>query len=264
MRHIIDFRVSGATLFATIDAGASATGLLIVSGGNEIRVGAHRGMARLAQVVAAGGFPVFRFDRRGVGDSEGENGGYAGSADDIDAALAAFRNARPELKRIVAFGNCDAATALIAHGTKVDALVLANPWVIEQADALPPPAAIRTRYRQRLRDPKAWRALATGQVNIGKAIRGLWRISTPKSQPEGLATTVAARMASSSIPTTIIVANGDNTGIAFAAEWRSAVFEPARRRNDVSVLTIPSSSHSFATEADFERLVDVLTTVLRQ
>jgi len=79
MRRQLSFACEGAALAASLDEAPGATGLLIVSGGNEIRSGAHRGMAMLAGRVAAAGFPVFRFDRRGIGDSEGVNGGYESS-----------------------------------------------------------------------------------------------------------------------------------------------------------------------------------------
>ncbi|MBL0916111.1 MAG: hydrolase 1, exosortase A system-associated, partial [Sphingopyxis sp.] len=145
MRHQLSFPCDGATLAATLDEAPGTTGLLIVSGGNEVRSGAHRGMATLAQRVAAAGNPVFRFDRRGIGDSEGANGGYTNSGADIAAAIAAFRGAAPHVSRIVAFGNCDAASALLLHQPlALDALILANPWTYEdegeEADepALPP------------------------------------------------------------------------------------------------------------------------------
>ena len=51
-------------------------GLLLVTGGNEVRSGAFSGQAQLAARIARKGFPVFRFDRRGVGDSDGENKGF--------------------------------------------------------------------------------------------------------------------------------------------------------------------------------------------
>ena len=77
MRELIAFDCTGETLLGALDRAKGATGLLIVSGGNEVRMGAHRGMASLAARLAARGVPVFRFDRRGIGDSSGENGGYA-------------------------------------------------------------------------------------------------------------------------------------------------------------------------------------------
>ena len=110
MRRIVQLICEEATLFGTLDEGVSTTGLLIVSGGNEIRIGAHRGMTELAQKIASSGYAVFRFDRRGVGDSDGENNGFGSSEPDIGAALAAFRTACPHINRVVAFGNCDAAT----------------------------------------------------------------------------------------------------------------------------------------------------------
>jgi hypothetical protein len=64
MRTVTAFACAGETLVGTLDTATGETGLLIVSGGNEIRIGAHRGMALLAQRLAARGVPVFRFDRR--------------------------------------------------------------------------------------------------------------------------------------------------------------------------------------------------------
>src|SRR3546814_9589450 len=83
MRHQLNFDCEGAALAASLDDAPGSNGLLIVSGGNEIRSGAHRGMAMLAQRVAAAGHPVFRFDRRGIGDSEGADGGIESGGPDI-------------------------------------------------------------------------------------------------------------------------------------------------------------------------------------
>ena len=51
MRRTLSFAVNGATCAATLDEAPGQHGLLIVSGGNEIRSGAHRGMARLAETM---------------------------------------------------------------------------------------------------------------------------------------------------------------------------------------------------------------------
>jgi exosortase A-associated hydrolase 1 len=260
MRQHLKFECDGASLTGTIDTGDAATGLLIVSGGNEIRMGAHRGMAMLAQDLAEEGFPVFRFDRRGIGDSESENGGYASSGPDIAAAITAFRATAPHVRRIVAFGNCDAATALALHRPAVDALVLANPWVVEPLEGLPAPAAIRDRYSRRLRDPAAWMALLTGKLNIGAAIKGAARMTRP--QDTELAEAVAKAMTERPLPTTILLAKGDNTAIAFADAWERAGFAAVRARDDVHVVAIDSASHSFANEADYDVLRDTLLRAL--
>ena len=108
-RRHLTFACEGETLVGTLDDAAGSTGLLLLSGGNEIRSGAFAGQARLAARLAEAGHPVFRFDRRGIGDSTGENRGFQEGGSDLAAALAAFRAERPGLAHIVGFGNCDAA-----------------------------------------------------------------------------------------------------------------------------------------------------------
>jgi exosortase A-associated hydrolase 1 len=262
MRRIVPFNCENVTLVGTLDGGDAATGLMIVSGGNEIRMGAHRGMALLTKDIAAEGYPVFRFDRRGIGDSDGENGGFSSSRTDLDAALRAFQAECPHMSQIVAFGNCDAATALVLHRTAVDASVLANPWVIEPVDELPPPAAIKDRYAKRLKDPKAWIALFSGKLNIAAAIRGLRRISTTPKAAGGLVEQVATGLATDMRPTKIIAATGDNTAIAFLDAWQSDIFETARNRANIELIKIDSSSHSFASDEDYETLKSVLLAAL--
>jgi exosortase A-associated hydrolase 1 len=255
MRRLIEFPCAGDTLMGTLDEAPGATGLLIVSGGNEIRIGAHRGMALLAARVAGErGAPVFRFDRRGIGDSTGVNRGFESSVEDIAAAAATFAAEVPQLRRIVAFGNCDAATALaLFHGAaSVDSLLLANPWVVETPDDLPPAAAIRARYAQRLRDPKVWLRLIRGSVDIGKLLKGLSRILDRKSQDSTLAARMSDALAGSGIPVTFLLAQGDNTAIAFRDAWRGSA----------RIETCDTASHSFARAEDkqwlFERIREAL------
>lgn len=249
MRRLVTFPCAGETLVGTLDEAGGTTGLLIVSGGNEIRIGAHRGMALLAARLAqTANVPVFRFDRRGIGDSTGYNGGFASAAADITAAVAAFRTAAPHVGAIAAFGNCDAASAILLHGGGAfHRLLLANPWVVEQADALPPAAAIRARYAARLRDPANWQRLLRGNVNLSKLIKGLWKISSTPSQDD---TNLPGRLfaALKAHPSAhIILAKGDATAIAFVDAARRAAY-----RGDIT--SIATDSHSFAHSGDSEAL----------
>lgn len=265
MRTALNFACNGAQLAGSLDTAAGSSGLLIVSGGNEVRSGPHRGMAMLAAQIAAAGHPVFRFDRRGIGDSAGDNGGFASSRDDIVAALAAFRNACPNLTRVIAFGNCDAASALALHQPlAVDALILANPWTIEndagdEAPALPPSAAIRARYWQRLRDPASLLRLLRGQVDMGKLARGVAKLARDKAVPSGgLAERVIDAIAAAPMPVTVLLASGDRTAQAFAAHWRGAGDDVRAR---VRVKELASASHSFAGD-DGDWLAQQLLAVL--
>lgn len=258
MRRFLSFDCVGDRLAATLDDADGATGLLIVSGGNEVRSGAHRGMARLAADIADAGFPVFRFDRRGVGDSEGENGGFETSGDDITAAIAAFRTQCPALERIVAFGNCDAATALLLHRPDgVMALTLSNIWAIEATDDLPPPAAIKARYLERLKDPKAWLRLMTGAIDLKKLASGLSKLARP-APPSTLTARLAEVMARGKLPAKILLARSDVTAIAFADAWRGEAFATARQSGLYRITMLDSASHSFATDADYAVLKSAL------
>ena len=257
MRRLITFPCHGETLVGSIDEAEGTTGLLIVSGGNEIRSGAHRGMALLAAAFAARGIPVFRYDRRGVGDSSGDNSGYAGARDDLLAAIATFRAHAPQVDRIVGFGNCDAATTLARFGRDagIDAVVLANAWVVQAEDSLPPAAAIRARYAERLRDPATWRRALTGRIDIGKAIRGLRKISTTSSQPKALAEEVVAAIRAWGDDGHIVLAERDATALAFA--------DAARRRGlDAPMTIIPTNSHSFAGDGDAAALEAAIVAAL--
>ncbi len=259
MRRVLNFACEGASLAASLDDADADTGLLIVSGGNEIRIGAHRGMAKLAADIAGEGYPAFRFDRRGIGDSEGENCGFGGSGADIASAIAAFRNVCPKLRHIVAFGNCDAASALVIHSLAgLHALVLANIWVIEPIDDLPPPVAIRARYAERLRDPKAWVRLLTGGVNIKKLASGIWRI-TQRAGPSSLSERVITGILAFNRPIAILLASRDATAMAFAHEWKNL-----GGAKHVSVTTLDSASHSFARDRDYAVLFNTILATLKR
>ncbi len=242
MRRLITFPCAGETLVGSLDTAAGSTGLLIVSGGNEIRCGAHRGMALLAEHVAAAGYPVFRYDRRGIGDSTGINNGFSSAHQDLLAAAAAFR-AQGQVTDIVGFGNCDAAStlALYGHEAGIDRLLLVNPWTVEDTDDLPPVAAIRATYRQRLTSIAAWRRLLRGDLDLYKAFNGVRKATRKPSQ--GLAKRVVAAVSGWGDAASVVLARGDATAQAYAAAARHLEAE-----------TFDTDSHSFARARDQQAL----------
>lgn len=233
-----------------LPAGAASVGVLIVSGGNETRSGAHRGMAMLAQDLANAGLAVLRFDRAGVGDSSGENRGYSSSEAGIRAAAAVLRR-QAGVELIVGFGNCDAASALalFARACGVDAAILANPWLGDEADALPPPAAVRAHYRQRLGSPREWLRLATGRVSLRKLASGIRKIMRPLP-PRAVAARVLAGIDALGADAAVVLAKGDATAVAFADAARSRSFR---------TYEVDTASHSFAGEASRARLLRIIT-----
>lgn len=236
-RRPISFTCEGATLVGTLDEAEGTTGLLLITGGNELRSGAWAGQALFAARIAEAGHPMFRFDRRGVGDSEGTNGSFRSSATDIAAALAVFRAEQPGLTRVVGFGNCDGASALmLAKGAGLDALALSNPWTIESDDAPPPPDAIRDHYKRRLSDPAALLRLLTGKVSPGKLFASLRDALRKPPPPSTLAQNMAAGIAGFTGPVRFLVAERDRTAQAFLAAWD---------KTDTRIRRCPEATHSY-------------------
>ena len=255
-RRHLTFSCERDTLVGTLDDSDAAIGLLIVSGGNEVRCGAFGGSADLAAYMAREGFPVFRYDRRGIGDSEGENRGFANSQEDIAAALAAFRGMKPKLRHVVAMGNCDAASALMCANLPFDAMVLTNPWTYdEEAKEGPPPAAaIRSRYIAKLRNPReVWRLLRGG-VDLRKLAAGLRQAAAPSPTVSDLSREMRSSLDAFGGKTTILLAEADRTAQAFDACWNAGAETIIRRA---------AADHAFSKPADQAWLRDRILEVLR-
>jgi len=253
-RHVA-FACEGATLIGTVDGADAATGLLLVTGGNELRSGAWGGQAELAARIAAAGFPVFRFDRRGMGDSDGPPDDFRASGPDIAAALAEFRRQCPALTRIIGFGNCDAASALmLAGGARLDGLVLSNPWTIESDDAPPPPAVLRGHYGRRLRDPAALMRVLGGKVSLRKLAASLRDALRPASPPSSLAQDMAAGIADFTGPIAILLAERDRTAKAFQAAWN---------KSDGRIRVCANATHGFVEPQARAWLADQVLAILR-
>lgn len=204
--HPCTFEVDGARLLGIVALPESAdgdrevqhqgdTGVLIVVGGPQTRVGARRRFVGLARALARAGFPTLRFDLRGMGDSEGEPPGFEASGPDITAAALALRAQCPGLRRVVLWGLCDGASAgvlawreaeqaLARHAAKTSAarypleplqiagLCLVNPWV--RTPEVQASAQVAHYYGSRLRDPAFWRKLLRGGVGWA-ALAGWWQ-----------------------------------------------------------------------------------------
>jgi len=249
MRRLIRFACGDSQVSGSLDAGARSVGLLCVTGGSQVRTGPHRMLHRLAASVSNAGFPVFRYERRGLGDSEGDDPGYRDSGPDLLAAASAFRAQAPHLRTLLGFGLCDGATTLALHGREagVAGLVLANPWLVETEPDDLAPAAARVHYRNRLLSPRAWASVVRGKVDLLGAARSLVGALT-KSVESSLADEVAEALQPYAGRLSLLLSTGDGTAIAARACWNGAAF--AGLRGD-PVVMVPTSSHSFAREGDF-------------
>jgi exosortase A-associated hydrolase 1 len=260
MRRLTTFACEGAALGATLDDRDGATGLLMVTGGSQTRIGSHRMYERLAAALAECGIACFRFDRRGVGDSEGTDPGFRGSGPDIAAATAAFRSARPGLERIVGFGLCDGATALALFGRSagLDGLILANPWLVETEAGQPAPAAIKRHYRDRLLSREGWSKILSRSISYRKLLKGILQIIRPAA-PADLASETAAALAARPLPLALVLCRKDATAIAAEDVWKKPVFASVRSG---APLYVETDSHTFARPGDEQALLEACLAAL--
>jgi len=246
VRNLISFPCLGEMMVGTLDSASGSTGLLIVSGGTEIRSGPHRSAAQLAHRIAAAGYPVFRFDRRGVGDSAGADRGFLESAPDIAAATGIFRR-EAKLRRVVAFGNGDGATALALFHVqaRIDALLLANPVLIG-----PPPAPEEREEPEAA--PRSWM-----RQMIGRA--GVRRADAPSLTGE-----LATALTQAEVPTTVLLATRDRVAADFAEFLHKPAFAAAGTR--IRRKQFDTASRVFAGTADkawlYERVIEALAEQL--
>ena len=149
-------------------------GVLIIVGGPQYRVGSHRQFLLLARALAKEGIPTFRFDYRGMGDGGGELRSFEDIGPDIAAAIAAFQTRCPEVSRIVLWGLCDGASAVLLYwhasrDPRVAGMVLLNPWV--RSDAGMAKTHLKYYYGQHLLDKEFWIRLLLGNLNVVVAFR---------------------------------------------------------------------------------------------
>jgi exosortase A-associated hydrolase 1 len=260
MRRLLSFACAGIELAGSLDAGAGETGLLLVTGGSQTRIGSHRMYERLAKHLGTQGYPCFRYDRRGVGDSGGEDPGFQGSGPDIEAAAATFRREQPALRRVFGFGLCDGATALALFGRAagLDGLILVNPWLVEAEADAPPPAAIRAHYRRRLLSLEGWKKILSGAVDWRKLLTGIRKVSA-REEGSALARRTAAALRASGLRAWLILAEGDATAIAAEQELRAAAFMGLIEGREL----IRSDSHTFAREGDEAALAAAVVRALK-
>lgn len=165
-----------AGITAVPEAPAS-TGVVIIVGGPQYRAGSHRQFVLLARSLAIAGYPVLRFDYRGMGDSTGTPRDFTDVTDDISAAITSIQEQLPSVKHVVLWGLCDGASAALLYwndtrDSRVSGLCLLNPWVRSEASLAR--AHVKHYYVQRLMQKQFWAKLLSGKVAIA-ALAGLLR-----------------------------------------------------------------------------------------
>jgi exosortase A-associated hydrolase 1 len=186
-QRAISFDCAGERLYGVVHVPPAPhkRGVLVVVGGPQYRAGSHRQFTLLARSLAGDGVAAMRFDYRGMGDSEGAMRDFEAVDDDLRAAIDTFFQQVPQMREVVLWGLCDAASAAMLYArddARVTGLVLVNPWV--RTDAGAAKATIRHYYRARLFEGTLWKKIARGQFDVRAACRSFLRLlGTAKTAP---------------------------------------------------------------------------------
>ncbi|MEO8974337.1 MAG: hydrolase 1, exosortase A system-associated [Casimicrobiaceae bacterium] len=256
------FEVGGSALLgiASVPRAPARLGVVIVVGGPQYRVGSHRQFVLLARTLADAGIAAFRFDYRGMGDSEGPAAGFTAVDADIRAAIDAFFARLPSLERVVLWGLCDGASASAFYaGTdeRVAGLALYNPWVrTERGEAR---VMLSHYYARRFFDPGFWHKLFGGGVQWRESTSGLWsriakaafvraRAETPDN---GAAIDLPCRLASSIAaeggPVLVALSGNDTVAAEFKAHSAgTAALATSLARQSISRVDFPGVDHTFS------------------
>lgn len=151
--------------------------LMIVAGGPQYRIGGHRQLLLWARKFSSQGFPVFRFDSSGMGDSYGEYVEFENIEDNIRDALGRFFMETPSLRQVVLWGECNACSASLFYAHKdprIKGVVMLNPWVrTEQGQAK---AVVKHYYLDRLKQRSFWVKVFSLKFDFIGSIRSAMRL----------------------------------------------------------------------------------------
>jgi len=151
--------------------------LMMVAGGPQYRIGGHRQLVLWAREMSSSGFPVFRFDFGGMGDSYGEYVEFEHVEEDINAAVDRFFKETPGLRQIVLWGECNASSAALFYAhtdPRIKGIVMLNPWVrTEEGQAK---AVVKHYYLDRLKQRSFWEKVFSLKFDFIGSIRSAIRM----------------------------------------------------------------------------------------
>lgn len=268
--HAIVFPCDDGTLVGvlTLPSTTSETGVVVVVGGPQYRAGSHRQFVLLARRLAREGYPVLRFDCRGMGDSTGAPRSFDSMSSDIAAAIEALQRHTRQVHRVVLWGLCDGASAALLYvnetrDERVCGMCLANPWVRSESSLAR--THVKYYYARRLMEWEFWIKLLRGDVG-SKAFAGLirnLRVSLRQS----------ARSVSTEVPfqqrmlsgwngfqhaILLLLSGEDYTAkefteyVAGEASWAEALSKPRLQRRELA-----GADHTFSRPEDRRKAEDL-------
>lgn len=247
------FSSDGENLVGIVHPGNnSENGVLIAVGGPQYRVGSHRQFLLLARYLAGYGTSVMRFDFAGMGDSTGHHVGFENTFPQIRDAASVFEASCSNVRRLVVWGLCDAASTIAMHAhedTRVTGMVLVNPWVRSETSLAK--TRVKHYYWRRFISADFWRKVVSGKFRLFESLGSLFGNIKSATTSDGDTATLSYRMVRGlqqfDGDVLIILCGADVTALEFedtatgSPEWADVLAKP-----NVSVKRIPDANHTFS------------------
>lgn len=256
------FDCAGETLVGIVAAPERPmrTGVLVLVGGPQYRVGSHRQFVMLSRALAARNIACMRFDFRGMGDATGEPVGFESVDADIAAALKTFHAEVPALERVVIWGLCDGASAacLFARGdAAVAGLMLLNPWM--RTEATRARTYLKHYYPRRLLDRDFWVRLVQGEIGVVKAVKqfigGLSRRHSESGESESLPERMIGALDGFGGAVLVGLSGHDYVAREFEESVRGNVrFDALRASGRMTICQFADADHTFSTKTSCEAM----------
>ncbi len=247
----------------------SDTGIVIVVGGPQYRIGSHRQFIKLSRFLASNGITSIRFDCTGMGDSAGKFRSFLNIDNDIKQAIDNLQNNCPNIKNIIIWGLCDAATASVKYCTtdyRITGLILLNPWVKDEQ--LAAESLVKNHYKKQLLSFAFWKRVFTGKVKIFKsasdfaqsllAMKKGKKPSKEPSQaknaesqdntPKSLQKMMQQNLQKFQGDISIILSENDLTAQEFKTAISSQEWQNPIKSKPIKITNIKDANHTFASE----------------
>jgi uncharacterized protein len=248
-------------------------GVVVLSGGAQIRAGSHRQFVLMSRHLAAQGHAVLRFDWPGLGDAMGEVRPFDALAIETACAIQALRDAAPSLKHLVLLGLCDGASAALLYlhanpDAEIAGLCLINPWIrSEQTLAR---TYVKHYYLKRLAEPGFWRKLGQGGVGW-KSVQDLlgnlrqMRHTRQQAPQASFQQRMASALSAHIGQTLLLISDQDITGQEFLTQFRTgADWLGGRERHQGSLHCMPGADHTCSGQQAHQALLDEISRWLQQ
>ena len=164
--HVPDQRIDPSTI------------VILITGGPQVRIGAHRIYLELSRFLCEHNYSSFRFDYEGMGDSEGDYIGFQYAGSSIAAAMRFLRKKFKGRLNFIIWSLCDGATAAALyaanHQDYIIGQILCNPLVMTD-DGLAI-STIRYYYIKKIFSKNFLRKLRKRQLNLKNSVKSLWGI----------------------------------------------------------------------------------------